>query len=90
MRLREWREREGLTQEFVAGELGVSQPILSLMERADNPRLPREKRVLVRLYRLSKGEVTPNDFFDLPDLDTPELALGDELAPAPLLEAVEQ
>jgi hypothetical protein len=37
-----------------------------------------------RIYRFTAGAVTPNDFYDLPDLDGPELQL--DAAPAPLFE----
>lgn len=88
MKLADWRNDVArLTQAELARELGVSQPIVSAMEADDNPRIPREKRVLVRLFRLSGGAVTPNDFFELPDLNQPELPL--EAGPAPLLVGVE-
>lgn len=62
------------------------------MERLTAPILPRTPKlhaVLQRLFRYTGGAVTPNDFFDLPDLDTPELPLELGSESAPLLQVVD-
>ncbi|MEA3036826.1 MAG: hypothetical protein QOH04_2603 [Sphingomonadales bacterium] len=85
MRLSAWRREEGLTQEELAQQLGCTQPYISDLERKNRPS-PPSSDFLDRLYRLSRGAVTPNDVifpYGLPDIDTPELQLE---APAPLLD----
>lgn len=74
MRLAEWRDSQGWTQAQLAGELGCSQPFISLIERAIDPQIPSREWML-KIHQLTRGEVTPNDFYDLPALDQPQLPL---------------
>lgn len=86
MRLADWRKAEGLKQSELADRIGVTQASISYLERARcRPQIPSHE-LMVRIYRLSKGAVAPNDFYDLPDLDTLELALEVPGA-APLLDS---
>lgn len=73
VKLANWRKLHGLTQAALADELGCSQSYVSQIERADDPIVPG-KDILARLYELSGGEVQPNDFYDLPDLNSREAA----------------
>jgi transcriptional regulator with XRE-family HTH domain len=66
MALREWRERNGKSQQDVARLVGAANAtVVSRWERGVH--LPR-KDEMVRLYVLTRGEVPPNSFYDLPDL----------------------
>jgi transcriptional regulator with XRE-family HTH domain len=85
VRLAEWRKAQSWTQEELADALGCSQPFVSLIERSANPQIPGREQML-NIYRLTRGEVTPNDFYDLPALDQLQLPI-DAPSPAPLLEA---
>lgn len=84
MRLAEWRKAEGLSQEELAEMLGVTQPTISAVERWPVNSIPG-RELMIAIYRVTNGIVTPNDFYNLPDLDTPALPLDDN-QPAPLLE----
>lgn len=84
MRLAEWRRRQGLTQEAFAASIGCVQSLISLVERATEPRVPSTE-VIRRIYRATAGAVTPNDLVfpeGLPDLNTAELPLA--VPPTPL------
>lgn len=67
MRLAIWRKKAGKTQADLADVLGCSQSYISQIERADNPLVPGPA-FMIEIYRLSDGEVQPNDFYDLPVL----------------------
>lgn len=67
MRLAVWRKTESLTQAELADRLGVSQPHVSMMERAHDPAIPAPE-VMRLIYLLSNGAVRPDDFYDLPPL----------------------
>jgi transcriptional regulator with XRE-family HTH domain len=68
MALREWRERNGKSQQDVARLVGAANAtVVSRWERGVH--LPR-KDEMVRLYVVTRGEVPPNSFYDLPDLST--------------------
>jgi len=84
MRLAEWRIEQGLTQSELAARLGCDQSYISLIERSTDPQTPR-RHWMLKIYRLTRGAVTPNDFYDLPDLNQPALQLE---FPAPLLDMV--
>ncbi len=74
-----------MTQVELATALQVSQPAVSYFERWPNAQVPRDPEILLRIYRLTQGAVTPNDFYHLPDLDQMDLPI-DDAAPCPLLE----
>jgi transcriptional regulator with XRE-family HTH domain len=84
MRLAEWRKQEGYSQQQMAQRLGVSQPVISLAERANDPQLPQPSTVIA-IYVLSRGQVQPNDFYDLPPINHPQLPGMERAADAPLL-----
>lgn len=65
MKLSEWRRSNGRTQEWVAEQLGVRQPFISSVERANNPQIPGPD-FMREAYILTRGLVLPNDFYDLP------------------------
>jgi transcriptional regulator with XRE-family HTH domain len=88
VRLAEWRDKVAkLTQQQLAIELGCSQPFISLIERAVDPQIPGPEW-MIKIYRLTKGDVSPNDFYDLPERGQFELPL--EPTPAPLFERDEE
>ena len=68
VRLAEWRKQIDVTQVDLAERLGCSQSYVCQMERAVNPIIPG-REIMVKIYRISGGAVTPNDFYDLPSLD---------------------
>lgn len=70
MKLADWRKSQEMTQEAVASELGIER--LSIARYEAGRRLPAPA-VMIELYRLSKGAVQPNDFYDLPTLASPAL-----------------
>jgi transcriptional regulator with XRE-family HTH domain len=74
MRLVEWRRQEGLSQVELADRLGCDQSYVSLIERGEPERMPR-RDMMVKIYRVTRGAVAPNDFYDLPDLSEVQLAL---------------
>jgi len=82
MRFSDWRKQQGKTQQQCADELGVSQPVISDLE-ADEPKI-RGRDFVLRVFRMTRGGVTPNDLYALPSIDQLELDMtvpGD----APLL-----
>jgi len=64
MRLRDWRQKSGLTQHQLAERVGVTQAAVSNYERGVIPK----KEEAIKFYLLSGGDVQPNDFYDLPPL----------------------
>jgi transcriptional regulator with XRE-family HTH domain len=90
MRLAEWRRERRMTQSELASAIGCTQSAISNFERADT--LARSQipgpDLIVAIYRLTRGAVTPNDFYSLPPLDQLELPMTNP-APAPLLEGAE-
>jgi transcriptional regulator with XRE-family HTH domain len=73
VRLAEWRKQQGWTQEQLAFELGCTQSFVSLTERA-NPQIPGRGWML-KIHQLTRGAVTPNDFYDLPPIGQLELPI---------------
>lgn len=67
VRLADWRKEKGWTQAQLGRAIGVAQPVVSDMERADNPSIPKPV-TMRRIYLVTAGAVTPNDFYDLPDI----------------------
>lgn len=65
MKLATWRKQEGKTQEWLAGELGCSQPYISQIERAVSPIVPGPE-LLEKIFAVTGGAVEPNDFYDVP------------------------
>jgi len=67
VKLTAWRRQNGKTQAWLADQLGCSQSYVSQIERAANPTVPR-KDIAMAIFAVTDGAVTPNDFYDLPDL----------------------
>jgi transcriptional regulator with XRE-family HTH domain len=86
VRLAEWRKLQGWKQDELAGELGCTQPFISEIERASAPKIPG-RAWMVKIYQLTRGAVTPNDFYDLPPIGQLELPIGPPAA-TPLLDCV--
>lgn len=88
MRLAEWRKQEGYTQQRLADELETAQSWIALIERSNDAKVPAPE-LMRRIYRLTRGAVTPNDFYDLPaigQLELQDLAVSTD---APLLAGVD-
>lgn len=76
MKLREWRIKNGWTQERVACALGEnggvnSQATVSGWENGS--RFPGPATI-IEIFKLTEGEVRPDDWYDLPPLSTREAA----------------
>lgn len=66
MTLKQWRERNGISQEAAARLFGVrNATVVSKWEIGRQ--LPR-KQYMRAIYLKTGGMVTPNDFYDLPEL----------------------
>lgn len=65
MKLADWRNAAGLTQEELADKIGLTP--LSIARYENGTRVPIPT-VMRQLYELSGGSVTPNDFYALPDI----------------------
>lgn len=88
MRLAKWRKDREMSQQDVADAIGCTQPYVSAIERSISLGGYMPGRTLaIAIYRLTKGAVTPNDFYDLPPIGQLDLPI-EELRPAPLLERV--
>lgn len=68
MRLIDWRRRECKTQGELASLVGCTQGYISYIERADKPQTPNPE-FMRRIYLVTRGEVTPNDFHPIEDWD---------------------
>ncbi|BBC99116.1 helix-turn-helix domain-containing protein [Sphingobium sp. YG1] len=71
MKLAAWRKQEGLSQDELATALDTTQGYVSRIERparAKDFRMPG-LRMMIDIFRRTRGAVTPNDFYDLPKLD---------------------
>ncbi len=79
--LRQWRLERDYTLDAAAAGVGTVRQVWYDWE--GGRRIP-SREFMAAIYRFTRGAVTPNDFYDLPDLETGSLALDDE--PAPLLE----
>lgn len=86
MRLAEWRRSKEMTQRDLADALDCGQSFISSIERHGGQIPGREW--MLKIYRLTRGEVSPDDFYNLPSIDQLELAIDGpaEPTPAPLLE----
>ena len=72
MKLASWRKEKGWSQDELAEALGTTRGYVSRIERpasAKDFRMPG-LRMMIDIYRLTLGVVTPNDFYDLPKLST--------------------
>lgn len=77
MKLGHWMQREKLTLAEVGERIDKH---LSSVQKYVLGRVP-SKETMVRIFVLSRGEVTPNDFYDLPEL-MPAEPSNDDQAPA--------
>lgn len=77
MRLRDWRKSVGWSQGRLAAQIGKSQNSVSRLE-AGARALDHDEAALI--YALTRGAVTPNDFYDLLPLPTDATP---QQAPAP-------
>ena|SRR5438874_328699 len=79
--LRKWRLEQGLTLDAAAAGVGSFRG--TWYDWETGRRIP-DREYMPKVYRFTGGAVTPNEFYDLPDLETPELPLG--AAPTPLFD----
>lgn len=66
MRFGEWVEKTGKSNAEIGRELGRSAMCISHWRRRE--RVPGKEDVAA-IYRYTDGAVTPNDWYDLPELD---------------------
>jgi transcriptional regulator with XRE-family HTH domain len=66
MNLHQYLRQSLLTQKRFAELTGIKQPTVSHYINGD--RLP-SRHVMQRIFVITNGQVTPNDFFDLPSPD---------------------
>jgi transcriptional regulator with XRE-family HTH domain len=87
MRLADWRIEQGWTQQQLADAIGCNQASVSYLERSSGDhrgQIPK-RELMLTIFRVSRGAVTPNDFYNLPAFDQLALPIGDD-APGPLLQ----
>lgn len=73
MKMSSYIAAHGLTLTEMAVRLGL--PVQTVSRYASGARRPREAE-MVRIYEVTGGQVTPNDFFDLPGQPPPPGASG--------------
>lgn len=66
MKLKEWRLNRGYSLNQAAKLIDVSDG--KTVQRYESGRMPR-KQILQRIYEVTDGEVTADDFMDLPEND---------------------
>lgn len=86
MRLYDWRKEQGWNQQQLAERLGCSQGFVSCIERAVDAQIPG-RELMDKIHQLTRGAVTPTDFYYLSPLGQLPLQL-DLPTPAPLLDMV--
>lgn len=67
MKLKEYRTATNMTQKQLAALLGVSE--LTVLKYEDGSTLP-SKKVMQRIYEMTRGAVMPNDFYELAGFDS--------------------
>lgn len=65
MKLAEWKSQNGHTDESLAALIGDCSAS-SIQKWLRGERIPREEQML-RIFEVTKGDVTPNDFYQLPE-----------------------
>ncbi|HEY0149873.1 MAG TPA: helix-turn-helix transcriptional regulator [Allosphingosinicella sp.] len=85
--LRAWRlsQEPKLTLDAAAAGVGTFRG--TWYDWETGRRIP-DRSYMAKLYRYTGGAVTPNDFYELPDLGTLSLDLREPAPSAPLLDAV--
>jgi hypothetical protein len=83
--LRKWREYQlpSMTLDAAAAEVGTVRQVWFDWERGR--RIPN-RTFMARIYKLTRGAVSPNHFYDLPPIGQLELPI--EPQPAPLFDAI--
>ncbi|WP_448208126.1 helix-turn-helix domain-containing protein [Azospirillum sp. sgz302134] len=81
MQLSSYMEANGETDATMAAKVGVS--IQAMNRYRLGQRRPREAE-MVRIFEVTNGEVTPNDFFDLPKPIPRHLSNEGDVTPAEL------
>lgn len=70
MKLAAWRRSAEMTQQQLADALGC---FVTSVARYEAGRRKPDDATMIAIYRLTKGEVQPNDFYELPALAEPRL-----------------
>ena len=65
MKLADWMEWRGISDEELAARVGVSRPTISRLRR---DKLLPSFGVAKRIYVATQGEVGPSDLIELPEL----------------------
>lgn len=69
MRWGDWVNNRELTWAQAAQRIGAANSMVAW--RLANGAIPR-RAIMARIYLATRGQVTPNDFYDLPALPGPE------------------
>lgn len=75
MKMADWRKQEGFTQVEVARRLHVAEPTVSSWEQGGKK---PGAATMHRIFDLTAGAVTANDFYDLPS-PAPAPSAGDAI-----------
>lgn len=88
--LRRWRLSQDPALTLDAAAAGVGTFRGTWYDWETGRRIP-DRSYMPKLYRYTRGAITPNDFYDLPDLATGNLPLEAPEAPAaaPLLDGID-
>jgi transcriptional regulator with XRE-family HTH domain len=70
MRLRDWREREGFTQEQLAAKWACDQSQIARWESGTRP----SERWMKTIFEKTSGEVRPDSFYSFTVAEEPERA----------------
>jgi transcriptional regulator with XRE-family HTH domain len=70
MKLADWRRGQEMTQQQLADELGC---ILTTVARYETGLRKPDDPTMIAIYRLTGGQVQPNDFYELPSLAEAQL-----------------
>lgn len=63
MDLKTWRKQTDITQKQLADMIGLSNVTICRYEAGE--RIPTDKAVVLKILEITKGLVTPNDFYNL-------------------------
>jgi len=60
MRLKKWMTQKSINDEQLSQMLGISRPAVTMYR--NDQRIPK-KEIMIKLRQITKGEVSPNDFY---------------------------
>lgn len=69
MKLEKFRQEEGLSYAALAELIGLGRARAKDAERYCKGAVPRDDATMVKIVEITKGQVTPNDWYDLPPMN---------------------